>query len=56
MEQLQEVIDYYKWPEGFASTIMNSKNHIAQRFVILNNSRVMLKRDSHILDQTGTVR
>lgn len=56
MDKLRDVVSGYKWPAGFADSIMNSKNHIAYRFIILNNSKVMLKRDSHLLDESGTVR
>lgn len=56
MEKLQSLVKGYKWPDGFADTIANSKNHIAHRFLILNNSSAMLKKDSHLLDQTGSVR
>jgi len=38
-----------KWPTGLAKTILDSKEVIATRFVIIDNSRSMLKRDGHRL-------
>jgi hypothetical protein len=43
-------------PAGLASTIVRSKSSIAFRFVVVDNSRSMLKLDGHRLttDSHGT--
>ena len=44
------------WPRGFASAIMESTSIVAFRFVVVDNSRSMLKLDGHrlVTDSHGT--
>lgn len=37
------------WPQGFDRAIQDSKDRVAFRFVVVDNSRSMLKRDSHLV-------
>ena len=52
---LRDTVVSNKWPSGFANVIVQSKEAVAFRFVIVDNSRSMLKRDGHrlIVDLSG---
>ena len=41
---LRDIVVSNKWPAGFANVIVQSKETVAFRFVIVDNSRSMLKR------------
>jgi hypothetical protein len=45
MANLKEFSAKKCWPIGFVKAIADSKEHIAFRFVIVDNSRSMLKQD-----------
>jgi hypothetical protein len=45
MANLKEFSAKKSWPIGFVKAIADSKEHIAFRFVIVDNSRSMLKQD-----------
>ena len=49
LEQLNGLLESEKWPTGFGKTILDSKDQVAFRFVIIDNSRSMLKKDGHRL-------
>ena len=53
MSSLQEVLAQHSWPIGFETCITQSKEIVAMRFVIVDNSRSMLKRDGHRLTKEG---
>ena len=46
---LLELTAAHNWPKGFAKCIIESKDAVAFRFVIVDNSRSMSKRDGHHL-------
>lgn len=35
------------WPVGLQSAILGSKKHVAFRFIVVDNSRSMIKRESY---------
>jgi hypothetical protein len=35
------------WPIGLQSAILGSKRHVAFRFIVVDNSRSMIKRESY---------
>ena len=45
----RQLMRKHNWPAGFADTILQSKEHVACRFLIVDNSRSMLKNDGHRL-------
>ena len=55
---LEQLVVANKWPAGFAKTILDSKESVAFRFVVVDNSRSMLKRDGHRLvsDRSGSAK
>ena len=52
---LVEVVNGNKWPRYFAQCISDSKDAVAFRYVLVDNSRSMLKRDGNSLveDKSG---
>lgn len=58
MENLKDFVCKNRWPAGFAQSIMSSKDHIGFRFVIVDDSRSMLKQDGHrvVSDRHGVQR
>ena len=55
---LRDTVVQNNWPAGFANVIVQSKETVAFRFVIVDNSRSMLKRDGHrlVVDLSGEQR
>lgn len=53
MDDLSTYIVEKNWPQGFKEAIVDSKLYFAQRFVIVDNSRSMLKCDGHRLLNKG---
>ena len=49
MSSLEAVLQANTWPLGFETCIVESKQIVNMRFVIVDNSRSMLKRDGHRL-------
>ena len=47
MENVKDFVARNRWPAGFAQSIMDSKDRVAFRFVVVDNSRSMLKQDGH---------
>ena len=47
--KLTEVVTGNKWPVAFSKCISESKKFVAFRYVIVDNSRSMLKRDGRRL-------
>ena len=45
----RELLGKHSWPAGFANVILQSKEKVAYRFLIVDNSRSMLKNDGHRL-------
>ena len=45
MENLTDFVAKNRWPAGFAKCVKDSKDRIAFRFVVVDNSRSMLKQD-----------
>ena len=58
MDNLKDFISRNRWPAGFAQSVMDSKDRVAFRFVVVDNSRSMLKQDGHriVSDRHGTQR
>ena len=58
MENLKDFVGKNRWPPGFAQSIMASKDDIGFRFVIVDDSRSMLKHDGHhiVSDRNGEQR
>ena len=58
MSSLDAVLQQNSWPIGFANVIVKSKDVVGMRFVIVDNSRSMLKRDGHRLlnDRHGNIK
>jgi hypothetical protein len=58
MENLKDFVMKNRWPTGFADSIMESRNRVAYRFVVVDNSRSMLKHDGHrlLIDRYGIQR
>ena len=44
---IDDFIKQARWPSGFAKLVKETRNQIAFRFVIVDNSRSMLKHDGH---------
>ena len=49
MEDVKCFVSRSRWPTGFAECIMSSNDRVAYRFVVIDNSRSMLKQDGHRL-------
>lgn len=58
MENLKDFTTKNRWPTGFAESIMESRDRVAYRFVVVDNSRSMLKHDGHrlLIDRYGIQR
>jgi hypothetical protein len=58
MENLKDFVLKNRWPTGFADSIMESRDRVAYRFVVVDNSRSMLKHDGHrlLIDRYGIQR
>ena len=58
MNQIDEVVSDFKWPKLFGRFIAASKDNLTSSYVILDNSRSMVKRDGHRLtiDEWGNQR
>ena len=56
MSIAEEIADAWGWPAGLIDTVVSSKNHIASRFVVVDNSRSMLNEDGHkLVDTDGCI-
>ena len=53
MVDLVELVCSHMWPKGFAKCIIEAKNYVAFRFIIVDNSRSMSKEDGHQLVNDG---
>ena len=49
MDLVQQRLEESGWPSGIGKTFLESNEHIGLRFIIIDNSRSMLKRDAHRL-------
>ena len=49
MEGVESFVSRSRWPTGFAKSISDSKNRVAHRFVLIDNSCSMLKQDGYRL-------
>ena len=58
MEGVKCFVSRSRWPTGFAESIMISNDRVAYRFVLIDNSRSMLKQDGYRLavDRYGVQR
>lgn len=58
MVNLRDFVIKNRWPIGFADSIMESRDRVAYRFVVVDNSRSMLKHDGHrlLIDRYGIQR
>jgi DNA-binding transcriptional MerR regulator len=55
-DTLTEFMIKRKWPEGFRKAVSDSKNHVAFRFIVVDNSKSMLKRDGHNLSNIDGIK
>ena len=53
MDDLEDFLISQGWPVGLQNAILQSKKDVAFRFVVVDNSRSMLKRDYHEVTRDG---
>ena len=53
MGDLEDFLSSQGWPVGLQNAILESKKDVAFRFVVVDNSRSMLKRDYHEVMRDG---
>lgn len=53
MGDLEDFLIAQGWPVGLENAIIESKKEVAFRFVVVDNSRSMLKRDYHEVIRDG---
>lgn len=56
MDALTDFMIKRNWPKGFEKAVADSKNHVAFRFIVVDNSKSMLKRDGHKLSNIDGVK
>ena len=53
MGDLEDFLISQGWPVGIQNAILESKKDVAFRFIVVDNSRSMLKRDYHEVIRDG---